>query len=233
MKKINKEKLLEIYDYYRDASLPLGLILVCLFLILFVLLPQLMGSLNNKGQYELEKGSLQVLKDNFSYISVLDSTSLEEDLGVVSQAIPPQADFDAIISSIYYAAASSGMSMGQFQFSVNQEMATSDLPFVTVTLKVNSGSTETLAFIKELYKTFPASRISVIRIEEKIKEVTAYFYYKPLLTRVENNSVPVPKLTPSDEEILRSLSDWRSPESAFAPTVSSTSSGALGSDFPF
>jgi hypothetical protein len=230
---LDKEKLLELYDYYRDALLPIGVIVLCILLTILILIPQLLSSFGNRAQYELEKNKLQVLKDNLSYISALDSSGLEKDLTSSSLAIPPHPNFDSIIASIYYAAASSGMGVGQFQFSVAEKPTAETLPTIQIILKSTSGVEDTIAFIKDLYKTFPASSISSLRIGEKIKESSILFYYKPFVTKIEDNSMPIPKISSQDQEILKELSSWKKPETALAPAASSTSSGELSSDFPF
>lgn len=231
---LDKEKILELYDYYRYALIPITVIVVCILITLFLLLPQLLSTFGNRARYDIEKSKLNVLNDNFTYISSLDQAGLDKNLDDTSLALPQQISFDAVISSIYYAAASSGVGVGDFQFNLEQGTQPGTLSSLTVDLKVFAPADNVLTFVKELYKIYPLSSVHTITVDDKTKELSLVFYYKPFVSVISDNSVAIPKLTTADQATLQEISNWKQPESALAPAAQATASASSSSSgFPF
>lgn len=230
---LDKERLIELYYYYKEALLPVGIIIFCVLLTLVIIIPQVFSIIGNRSEYDLEKSKLQTLKDNLAYVSILDTTSLSKTSETSSLALPAQVDFDSIISSIYYAAAISGVSVGDFQFTPNEGAIVGSISSINVKLKILTAPEQSLEFIKQLYKIYPLSSATSIRLSDKTKEMTILFYYKPFISQVTDNSNPVPRMSVEDEKLLQEISSWKKPESAFSPAAASTSSGSLSGQFPF
>ncbi len=202
-----------LYVKYKQYLLPAGVIAVCAFLFIFVIIPQFQNLLSAQQQAKVEANKLAILRNNLNLLSNLDETQLNTQLQIVSTALPPGKDFAGILTAVSIAANRSGVSLGDYQFQVGditkpQEPGAVSFPYLKLVLTINGGINGVTGFITELYKTAPLSEVTSVRVSSATSEVTAYFYFRPFPPLGFNDNVPVTIVSPQGLATITNLSSW-------------------------
>src|ERR1035437_7112230 len=93
-KKFNLEfnNLWILYRHYKDYFLPFGVIVVCILVVFFVIIPQFQQYLGSQGELKIQMQKLEILKSNYNFLSNLDSSKSNTDLGTLTLALPSGKD---------------------------------------------------------------------------------------------------------------------------------------------
>lgn len=232
-KKFNLEfnNLLILYRHYKDYFLPFGIIVVCILVVLWVVIPQFQQYLNLQQQLKTEMQKLDVLKNNYNFLSNLDSTKSDADFSSLALALPSGKDFAGIMNSVSYASAKTGVTVGDFEFSVgslsngNTE-GISAYPSIKIDLNLISNTQGIIQFIQELYKTAPASEVTNIKTGGNSGSITILFYYKQFPQQVVDDSAPITLLSAKDTALIQTVSAWNnSSNQVLMPLIPSLTSG--------
>lgn len=202
-----------LYAKYKQYLLPVGVILACVFLFLFVVVPQFQNLLSAQEQAKVEQNKLAVLRSNLNVLSNLNQGQLDSQLQIVTNAFPPGKDFSGILSAVATAANRAGVFLGDYEFQVgdiskpNQQGLTA-YPNLQLVLTVNGGAAGVTRFISELYKTAPVSEVVSVKMTNATSEVTANFYYRPFPPLGYNDATPISIVSPDGLTTINNLSKW-------------------------
>lgn len=233
-KKFNVElnNLLVLYKHYKDYLLPFGIILASILIVFVVVVPQFQQYLVLQGQLKVEMQKLDVLKTNYDFLSNLDSSKSNTDLANLSYALPSSKDFAGILNSISYASAKTGTVVGDFQFSVGSLSGdtgegVSAYPSIKIDINLVGNTQSLMQFIKELYKTAPASEVTSVKTGGNSGSISVLFYYKPFPPQQVDDSAPVTTLSAKDTALIKTVSSWNnSSNQPQLPSISSLLSGS-------
>lgn len=211
-KNINMDKasLLIGFNKYRSFILPLGVILVSVAILFFVLIPQINQYLNTRNQLKMETTKLNVLRNNFNFLSNLNEAQSESDLQVLTKTLPTGKDFLGIMTAVSDASSKVGITIDTFKFSLgNISKITNPLntPYPTIQMDLRTiGDARILtSFINELYKTAPLSGIYSIKEQDNKAIILLYFYYKPLPPENISDEHSVSALSAGDQKLLGNI----------------------------
>lgn len=219
-----------IYNKYKKFIPPIGVILVCVFLFFFVIIPQIQSYLSLLNQTTLEDTKLVNLKNNLNFLNNLNESKLSNQVQIVSSVLPLDKDFGGVLYALSAVSAKSGILLGNYSFQVGklaEKSANTNFPFLSLNIQLNSNVLNTVKFIKELYRTVPVAEITKINVEGDSSQVTINFYYQPVrLVGFVDQAVPISALSQKETALINDLSTWNNASNQnpfiFLPEASSS-----------
>lgn len=215
IKKINIDTntLVVLYSHYKEFFLPVGFILVSILLFIFFIIPGVQNYFNTQEQAKSETQKLVTLKNNLNTLSSMDDNQLNQNLTVLSAALPSNKDFAGVINAINSDAALTGVSVGDFEFNVGDLSQTSNqgsgqYPTLQLNVNLNGNTNAILQYLQLLSKTVPLSEVSSIKIGSNFATLTILFYFKPFLASNISDESPVSPLSAKDQALISQISKW-------------------------
>lgn len=245
-KKVNLElsNLTVLYQHYKDYFLPLGVILACVLIVFFVVIPQLQQYFSLQEQLKNETQKLAVLKSNYFFLTNLDDAKSNSNLSVLSLALPQNKDFAGIMNAISYASAKVGVSVGDFEFSVGElsgaDEGVTSYPSIKIDVSLVGSVQDIIQFVAELYKTAPVNEATSVKISGNSGNITVLFYYKTSPSANVDDNVLIPALSTNDNQLIKDVSLWNNVNNEFinplipsSSTSTQTASSSGSSTTPF
>ncbi len=200
-----------LYYRYRAFVTPLVVILVCLLLFWFLVIPQIQAFYAMKDSLTLDTQNLSVLHQNLKIITNLDSAKLNQTLTTATDALPSEKDFAGIVSTLSNAAVSSGVILQDYSFTLgdlsgfDQNGKLSETP-TQVTVNIVGDVYAADRFMKQLSTQLPLSDVVSLTLGSgSSASLSIVFYYAPIQKIAFDNTVPLPVLTANDAKMLDSL----------------------------
>lgn len=231
-KKVNvdKEAVTTVYMHYKDNILPIVVIFACILILFFVIVPEFKQFLATQEQLRVETEKLQVLKNNYNFLSNLDESQIDADYNTLSRALPSKKDFVGIMNAISISSQKTGVSVGDFDFSLgNLDKTTVDAIFPTIKININLvGNPQLVAkFVTELYKTAPVSEVTTIKATGTVASLEIRFYYKSVPPMNISDETPVVPHSQQTAAFIKEISSWNNVASdsllPFIPLASGSS----------
>jgi hypothetical protein len=222
---------------YYSLSIFTSVILVCLLLLLGVIIPQVTNYLSIQKEAIERREKIRIINSNIEFMNSLDRRNLDEQLEVLTKALPLDKDFVGILNALSDASIKSGVTLSDFTFNVGEVSSKSaeteispsaeshellpepqqpvDLQgnvkgYVISTVVVASGSMDRLSrFIKELGEKLPLSDVSKIDGRNNTTTIKIDFHYKPFPNINFQEDVPLQSLTDEDLQLIEELKVWR------------------------
>lgn len=243
--KINLEftNLLILYRHYKAYFLPLGIIIACVLIVFLIIVPQFQQYLSLQEELKVQVEKLQLLKNNYNFLANLDETKTASDFNALSLALPSGKDFAGIMNAISYVSAKTGVSVGDFNFSLgnlsNIAEGVTAYPSIKIDVNLVASPQNTMKLIGELYKTVPVSEVTSIKLNGNSGTVTMLFYYKPFPPQVIDDTAPIYVLSEQDLSLIKKISSWNNaidqsltpviPSIFSEPSIATPSSPAVNS----
>lgn len=200
-----------IYRQYKNYFLPVGIIVASLLLFFIILIPQVQGVLSTKEQERQEMLKLEALKQSYNNLSAMDEAELNKDSDSLGRALPSSKDFAGIINSISANSVKSGVSVGNFEFSLG-DLGTSQegvaYPSIQISLNVTGSPKATLDFINNLYESVPIAEITSVKLSGESTSLKAQFYYKasPQVNLQDNSQIA--QFNEKEKALISALKKW-------------------------
>lgn len=199
--------------HYKRLYVPFGIVIVCLLLIFFVLIPQLQQYAQQRSQIKEVEQRITILKNNLSILSAINEEAAAKQLSVVLNALPEDKDFAGILYAVGSASSKAGVGIGDFTFQVGELSAksviTKNLPTVIMNLNVLGPPQQVEIFLQELAKTFPLSNVTEISLNGTSSQLVVQFYYKPIPQLQVNYAQPMMRFSQSNTNLLNTLTTWK------------------------
>lgn len=199
-----------LYDQYKIFIYPVLVAGASLFLILFLILPQITGFFGGRENLEQARNKLEILSVKAKDLEAINEEDLRKKMGLTLLALPPERDFAQVIGVIQEVAKSSGMTLvsvqiGQAQssnigggFPVKVEVVGSKFAFGSFLKNVESASRVMKAGAIEL---------SFSKVQDSVNAlVMVDVFYAPTPSALGAVTDNLPKISPEDEKIIVSLS---------------------------
>ncbi len=212
-KKVNldREAAETVFRHYKDNILPIAVILVCILIFFFVVIPSFKQFIHTQEQLKIETQKLDVLKNNYNFLLSLEDSQIESDYNLMSRALPSNKDFVRIMNAISVASQKTGVSVGDFDFSLgNLDKTTDQTLFPSIKINMNlGGNVQSIAkFVTELYKTAPVSEVTTIKATGAFASLEIKFYYKPFPPlNISGESAIVP-YSQQSLSLIKEVSSW-------------------------
>lgn len=235
IKKVNIDAstLTVLYKHYKEFLLPVGIIIISILLFFFFVIPGIQNYFAQQDLAKAEEQKLQVLKNNLNTLSSLNDSQLNQNLGVLSAALPSGKDFAGVINAINTDAALTGVSVGDFEFQVgdlsqNPTGGGGAFPTLQLNVSLNGDPVAILKYLSELSRTVPISEVTSIKTSGNFANLTLLFYFKPFISSNLSDETPVNSLSSQDLSLVSNLSKWNTPAAAAGLNISvPASSSAL------
>lgn len=229
-KKVNldREAAQTVFRHYKDSILPLVVIFACILMFFLVIVPEFKQFLTAQKQLKAETEKLEILKNNYNFLSSLEESKTENDYKMLSRVLPPNKDFVGIMNAISISSQKTGVSVGDFDFSLgNLDKTTVDALLPTIKININLvGNAQAIAkFITELYKTAPISEVTTIKATGNVASLEIRFYYKPFPPLNISDEAPVVPYSSQTLSLIKEVTSWNNTtEDSLFPFLSGSGS---------
>jgi hypothetical protein len=232
---LDKDALKLLYTRYKSYLIPIGAILICVFLFIYIISPQMQNIQDLQNQEKLEAKKLDILKSNLDLLYSLDSQTLDNQLKLVSKALPAEKDFIGVINGLSIVSSKSNTTLGDYGFSVGEigksPTTVKGVPKLEFTLTVNGSLNNLINFLKELKKTAPLSEIKTISLTNSSTTLSMIFYYKPLPPVVIRDDVALKPLSTTALETITNLAKMNNMEISDLEEITTVNSSSPSSIF--
>lgn len=217
---------------YKVFLLPLGIILVCIFLFIQVVNVQLQDFYTLQNEVEAEQERIGILKGNLNMLSSLNNTTQDRYLQSAYNALPSYKDFMGVLNAVTVASGNAGVGLSDFSFNVGDlstksaQLAKSPSFNLNLTL-LNSGVDKTKRFLNELAKISPLSEVIEVDINGNTASVILVFYYKPLPLMVVNYFSPIKPISLQEKSLVDKISSWNTGSVVLQKTGKESSASAI------
>jgi hypothetical protein len=229
-----------LYRHYKDYAIPVVVILLSVLILFFIVNPQINQYLSSQDQLKTQTQKLQVLKNNYSFLTNMDDARSDADISSLSKVLPLQKDFVSSMNAISYAASKTGVAVGNFQVNVG-DLAKDDnptgitvitYPFMQIQIDLGGNADAIFQFINVLYKTAPIAEISKIKFDQGTATLVINFYYKQYSLKNVSGQSPIVPFSAQKENIIKEVSAWNNDTSqidipSFLPINESSSSSVI------
>lgn len=226
-----------LYRKYKSFVLPSIIIIACIILFFIVIIPQVQAVLDAKEKERIEKQKLELLKNNYNLLLNMDIVKLNSDFEMLTKTLPFGKDFAGIINSISDKSVKTGVSIGDFEFTVGNISKTTEgsnsFPSILISLDAVGEPKAILEFVKQLYKSMPLAEITTIEQGGESARIKLQFYYKAFPQGPISNESPISAFTSSDLSLINDLSSWSVVSEvdfiplSLSPSEDSSKSGSL------
>jgi len=205
-----------LYVKYKQVLLAVGVLFVSLILILQFLIPQIDDWNIQRQQLALQEKKIAVMNNNISYLNSINKTRAARDFKTAITALPPQKDYEGILSSISNSAASSSIQLNDYSFSVG-DIATlsatqpkSSVGEIKINITFKGSVPDTKKFVDSIYSSFPMATISNVIVGETSGSLQIAFLYSALPKVVLEVDQPLNGLNLKEAKTLTEISSWNS-----------------------
>lgn len=210
-----------LYTRYKSFILPVVIILACILLFFSIISPQIQSVLSQKEQQNIEEAKLSILKNNYLLLSNMDQAELDSNYKLLVGVLPSTKDFAGIINSISANAASSGVSIGDFHFSVGNVTNLSDgssFPSIQIDLNILGSLPSTINYIDKLYKSSPLAEVTSIQANEGSAIIAVKFFYKAYPQTTISDETTIIPFSAAEKNLIATLLTWQN-NSELAPLI--------------
>lgn len=202
------------YKKFRGIFVPVALILVGIILIFAVMIPAFpqVGSL--KAKIENENKKLSQYKNTTEVLKGLLDDVLEQQVAVVTKALPSSKEVESIYLALIASTQKSGVTLRTFSVHPGEvftkgksTIKTVDAGIPNVSVNATFGNADMkgmLEFSKALLNQFPESKISSAQVNASGASMDILFYHKPLDVNFIASNI-IYDLSPSQKKLLESL----------------------------
>lgn len=207
------------YSIYFPVFFPSVAVIICLIVIMAFVLPQIQSWFSLQDEIKATEERIQTIKDNISYLQVVDGQSVDADFHTATLALPAEKDFMGILNVISDAASSSNVALQDYSFTpptVNKKSAattattstdasTVGMTPVRVSLVVEGKIAGVNAFVKNIEKKLPLAEVKEVDFGETKAQIVINFYTRSFPDISLANGETINVLSQSDRILLQKL----------------------------
>lgn len=213
---IDKYTFLFLYRKYKDYIVPIVTLIVAFLLLLEITIPTLNNLSTREQELKFEKDKLTTLQNNLQILTQLNNQTLNDQLAIVTSALPSEKNFAEILNAVSISANKSGVFLGDYEFQVGDLSKTiipqKGFPSLPLSLIINGNANSAAKFISELYRSFPISEVTDIELNGNRATLGTVFYYKPFNQTKPDETIVLSGLSAADLKIIRDMSSWNNPK---------------------
>ncbi|MBI2021696.1 type 4a pilus biogenesis protein PilO [Candidatus Daviesbacteria bacterium] len=222
-------------EKYRIFILPVGSVLVCLILLIFVVIPQFIRYLTVNKTLEETKQKQTILSDKLNSLQQIDQNVYKENIDVALAALPDNQDVTGAVGQLLFLVSNNRLKLNALSFS-NVTANTGKIQSFQIKMEI-AGNTDTVKnFISQLAKIpriLKLDKIEVIGLR-KSNDVQASMsmlaYFEELPKSIGEVEQPLPAF---DEKDVNLLTKIKSAQRSTPITTVTVASGPKGKKDPF
>lgn len=197
---------------YKEHVISLGAIVVGLLLLVFFVVPQSQVYFAQKEEEQVLGEKNKVLSKNIALISSMNESTLEHQFTLASKAILSDKDYASVMDSISRAGQRSGVSLGDFAFTVgdlsNRSVTKGSDSSFTINILVKGKLGEIEKFIDSLSSQTPLVVITGVEVSQENASVHATFPYKQFSLKSFSSLDLLKDFTAEDKKMLSVFETW-------------------------
>jgi len=233
---VNKDSITRVLNENRQYSVPVAVIVISFFLLLFFILPQILAFPQNKREADLENEKLNKIEQALEVAKTGDSQTFDTQIATALTTFPQTKNFEKILSTISSAASLSNTFILRYEFfdtDAPQNFGEQRIPFLNFKIEILGGPRDAAFFIDQLYIANPISEATSIKTDEGVTEIDVIFYYKPFESLSVDEKIEIKNLSSEQLAMLNHVSGWNNPPLFLIEEfdIPSTSSGTRTSPF--
>lgn len=236
--KLSKEAILSLFEDNRKYSLPIISIIASVFLFFVFIVPQVLSFPSKIQDVDVENAKLDKIKETEKILINADKNLIDIQLQFASKALPPGKSFDEILNGISTAVVLSAAQIESYRFNnnvSNQQTSGAKSKFSSLLFEVTIiGTTESaIGFIRELYKTYPASDVISIVTSSGLTNIKILFYYKSFSSITPTDRTNLRNMSAKEKAALDEISKWNDTSigDIIVPLESASESAGVTSPF--
>lgn len=238
--KLTKESIYGLYQDNKDYVLPVLAIIASLFLFFIFIVPQLLSFPSRKQEVDKENEKLRKIKETKEILLNSDENLIDSQLRIASKALPPGKSFEEILNGISAAAALSGAQIENYKFESQKnvlpsaETEKSKYSSLLFEVSIIGTTKDAISFIRELYKTYPASDAISMLTSTGATNIKILFYYKSFPLVNPEDRVLLKNISAKESGALAEISSWNDTSvGSFIGPVGQASESAQSDSSPF
>jgi hypothetical protein len=213
------------FMYYRYKDSPYYslviifiVILICIWIFFNVILSHAQEWFSINNEIIATRRNIKILDGNTNIMNNLDKQLLSSRLQIASSALPPEKDFETIISAFSYAAMRSGVSLNDYSFQIGNIASTSgsqtngikkDISVINLSLSITGTINNAKQFLKEISEKFPLSEVNKFDFTNNLAMITIQFYQKPFIPIVFNPEEPIKDISDKQLQLINRIAKWQ------------------------
>lgn len=205
-----KEQALIFYQQYKTIIISVTMILSCLVLMVFGVVPQLKALIDNKKTYEEISSQSETLEAKAKDLETLESGDLAKSVNVVLYSLPAEKDYPSTLNVIQSIALQSNFKLTNVQISQSLG-ASSKLTGFGIKAEVSGPRVSLDNFLNAIDKAPKVMKISSIEVSNPNKSDTINatigidVFFAPVPNSLGSIDSKLPSLTEKDNELLTDL----------------------------
>lgn len=211
-----------LYVQNKAYIIPVGVILISIFVFLFLVSRQIQDVSLTSSQIQEAQKRIAILKENIRILSQTDDKNQSSMLENVSRALPIEKDFSGILSAIALVSSRTGISVADYSFQVGDiskpTIVNTPAP-LTLSLILAADAYGAARFLRELSRTVPLSSVESVWSSGNQSTVSVAFYFRPLSSAKVDLHTPIQNQSLENNDVLQTISSWQ--------ILESTASGSL------
>lgn len=218
---LNSKDIRLLYLRYKDSSYYtifwISLVfIVCLILFFQFAIPQLQNWFSITNEVVATRERIAIINQNISFINRLDKEELDEQVTIMTTALPFEKDFGGIVNALTDASLKAGVSLDDYSFQLGNIASVSaqsrnrakSLSSVQISVSISGDINNVSTFLKEINTRLPLSEVIRVNGDLNTTTVTLQFYQKPFPQIVFNDDLPLVPLTARQEERINEFESW-------------------------
>jgi hypothetical protein len=203
---------------YYSLSIFTLVIFACILLIVNFVIPTGEKYFSIRNEIIAQRTKIQTINENIKFISSLDKENLDSQLRIATKSLPPDQDIAGILSAISVSAINSGVTVGDFNFRLDESasasagmnsLQNSELNTVKLTLNARGDVNKLKNFLTELNKKTPISEVIDFDIRDNLATINIKFYYKLFSEISLNEDLALTPLSNEKQKLIDELSTWQ------------------------
>lgn len=210
------KELTPYYIKYKRIIIPGTMILLSLFLIFAIIIPQISIISESSRAIREADEKANVLSSSISVVQSSNPGQTADNLLTVTTALPTSKDIALIFNALTNTANKTGVSLDEFSLQVGgiygraekvDNGGVTSVPSVSVKVKTTGSAQSTVAFARGLQEALPLSEIKLVDMSDDQATYDVNFFYKPIDLNVLKQDSVAP-LSQSDKNLINQLNTW-------------------------
>lgn len=216
------EDLTQVYvQKLKVYILPLIIVVISIFALWQIFLPQVFAIPDTNKKIEDKRTEVEELDNSYQTITKkFNNQTLNDNLTLTEQALPPFKDISTIYTNIILAATNSDVQIKSFKLQVGniynkkkrlaEEQLNMGYPVMNGEFQIGASSLDKfISFNSLIHRILPISEIKKFSIQKENGTYTIVFYYKTYDPIFLAKQTKISPLSPTEQEILKKVEEFK------------------------
>ncbi len=204
------------YLKYKKQILPIAFIMLSVFIIFAVIMPQISSISDTKAEVQDQTDEFNTLSETLRTVSTVTQADTESNLQLANRALPNTKDISIIFTALNSAATESDAELRDFSLKIGglfgkaeKTAGVKGIPSIDVIANIYSATPSSFVkFSQKVQAKLPLSEVKKIDISGDKAKFELSFYYKPYDLAALARKGTVAPLSTADQNLLNQIMQW-------------------------